>query len=127
MLVSQVTQTIEPNARRHAAKELGLGDSYTADPAEAARGADLVVICTPMGAYAEMAKAIAPALKPGAIVSDVGSAKRARMQDDLPGGGRRLVMPAEGIEYTVVNGRVSYEHGRQNGTLAGEVIRSSAA
>jgi len=57
----------------------------------------------------------------------VNSARRATMQHDLPGGGRRLVMPAEGIEYTVVNGKVSYEHGRQNGTLAGEVIRSSAA
>jgi len=37
------------------------------------------------------------------------------------------VMPAEGIEYTVVNGRVSYEHGRQSGELAGQVIRSVAA
>jgi N-acyl-D-amino-acid deacylase len=57
----------------------------------------------------------------------VNSARRAKMQHDLPGGGRRLVMPAEGIEYTVVNGRVSYEHGKQNGTLAGEVIRSVTA
>ena len=57
----------------------------------------------------------------------VNSAKRAKMQHDLPGGGRRLVMPAEGIEYTVVNGRVSYEHGRQSGELAGQVIRSVAA
>lgn len=57
----------------------------------------------------------------------VNSARRATMAHDLPGGGRRLVMPAEGIEYTIVNGRVSYEHGKQNGTLAGEVIRSSAA
>jgi N-acyl-D-aspartate/D-glutamate deacylase len=56
----------------------------------------------------------------------VNSARRATMQHDLPGGGRRLVMPAEGIEYTVVNGKVSYEHGRQSGTLAGEVIRSAA-
>jgi len=57
----------------------------------------------------------------------VNSARRATMQNDLPGGGRRLVMPAEGIEYTVVNGTVSYEHGRQSGALAGEVIRSAAA
>jgi len=57
----------------------------------------------------------------------VNSARRATMQHDLPGGGRRLVMPAEGIEYTVVNGRVSYEHGRQSGELAGQVIRSVAA
>ncbi|MDO8433731.1 MAG: amidohydrolase family protein [Candidatus Binatus sp.] len=57
----------------------------------------------------------------------VNSARRATMQHDLPGGGRRLVMPAEGIEYTVVNGRVSYVHGRQSGELAGQVIRSVAA
>ena len=57
----------------------------------------------------------------------VNSARRATMANDLPGGGRRLVMPAEGIEYTIVNGRMSYEHGKQSGTLAGEVIRSTAA
>jgi N-acyl-D-amino-acid deacylase len=56
----------------------------------------------------------------------VGSAKRAKMQNDLPGGGRRLVMPAEGIEYTVVNGRVSYEHGKHAGNLPGKVVRSRA-
>jgi N-acyl-D-amino-acid deacylase len=56
----------------------------------------------------------------------VGSAKRARMQDDLPGGGRRLVMPAEGIEYTVVNGEVLYEHGKHSGALPGRVLRSGA-
>ena len=54
----------------------------------------------------------------------VGSAKRARMQYDLPGGGRRLVMPAEGIEYTIVNGRVLYEHGRASGAMPGQVLRS---
>jgi len=59
-------------------------------------------------------------------LNTVNSARRAKMAYDLPGGGRRLVMPAEGIEYTVVNGKVSYEHGRQTGTLAGTVIRSAA-
>ncbi len=54
----------------------------------------------------------------------VGSAKRARMQDDLPGGGRRLVMPAEGIEYTVVNGEVLYDRGKPSGALPGRVLRS---
>jgi N-acyl-D-amino-acid deacylase len=57
----------------------------------------------------------------------VNSARRAKMAYDLPGGGRRLVMPAEGIEYTIVNGRMSYEHGTQSGALAGEVMRSTAA
>ncbi len=59
--------------------------------------------------------------------NSVNSARRAKMAYDLPGGGRRLVMPAEGIEYTIVNGRMSYEHGKQSGVLAGEVIRSTAA
>jgi len=57
----------------------------------------------------------------------VDSAKRAKMQNDLPGGGRRLVMPAEGIEYTVVNGAIVYEHGKHSGAMPGQVIRSSAA
>jgi cyclohexadieny/prephenate dehydrogenase len=66
------------------AEELGLGDSYSLDPAEAAQGADLVMICTPMGAYAAVAKAIAPALKEGAIVSDVGSVKSAAINNIKP-------------------------------------------
>jgi N-acyl-D-amino-acid deacylase len=56
----------------------------------------------------------------------IGSAKRARMQNDLPGGGRRLVMPAEGVEYTIVNGDVLYEQGRHSGYLPGQVLRSGA-
>ncbi|WP_240230963.1 prephenate/arogenate dehydrogenase family protein [Devosia lacusdianchii] len=57
------------------AHELGLGDVYTLDAAEAVRGADLVIICTPVGAYEGVIKAIAPALETGAILSDVGSVK----------------------------------------------------
>jgi len=57
------------------ARELGLGDIYTLDAAEAVRGADLVILCAPVGAYEAIAKAIAPALEPGAILSDVGSVK----------------------------------------------------
>jgi N-acyl-D-amino-acid deacylase len=56
----------------------------------------------------------------------VGSDKRARMQNDLPGGGRRLVMPAEGIEYTIVNGELLYESGHHSGYLPGQVLRSGA-
>jgi N-acyl-D-aspartate/D-glutamate deacylase len=55
----------------------------------------------------------------------VGSATRARMQNDRPGGGRRLVMPAEGIEYTIVNGDVLYHQGHHSGYLPGRVLRSS--
>ncbi|MEQ9556673.1 MAG: prephenate/arogenate dehydrogenase family protein [Rhodospirillales bacterium] len=67
-----------------AATRLGLADHVTTDPAEAARDADIVVICTPLGAYAAVAEAIAPALKPGAIVTDVGSVKRAAIEAIKP-------------------------------------------
>ena len=63
---------------------LGIADEVTQDPAAAARGADLVVLATPLSAYAEAARQIAPALKPGAIVTDVGSVKEAVIRDVLP-------------------------------------------
>jgi cyclohexadieny/prephenate dehydrogenase len=69
------------------AEELGLGDSYSTDPAIAVADADLVVVSVPVGASGEVAEAIAPALKPGAIVTDVGSTKGsviAQMRPKLP-------------------------------------------
>src|SRR5271156_2766344 len=58
-----------------AAERLELADETPYDPAEAADGADLVVIATPLSAYAEIGRRIAPALKQGAILTDVGSVK----------------------------------------------------
>src|SRR5215472_5259829 len=49
-----------------------------------ARGADLVIACVPVGACGEVAKEIAPHLKAGAIVSDVGSVKAAIVRDMAP-------------------------------------------
>ena len=69
------------------ARELGLGDSYTTDPAEAVIDADLVIVSVPVGSSGEVAASIAGALKPGAIVTDVGSTKRsviAQMEPVLP-------------------------------------------
>jgi len=66
------------------ARDLELGDSYTIDPLEAVRDADLVVICVPMRAYGTVAKAINPGLKPGAIVTDVGSTKKSAIDDIKP-------------------------------------------
>ncbi|HEV7719607.1 MAG TPA: prephenate/arogenate dehydrogenase family protein [Arsenicitalea sp.] len=57
------------------ARALGLGDSYTLNAAEAVRGADLVILCVPVGAYGAVMADIAQALRPGAILSDVGSVK----------------------------------------------------
>ncbi len=58
------------------AEALRLGDVYTLDAAEAAAGADLVILCTPVGSYEAVIRQIAPALAPGAILSDVGSVKQ---------------------------------------------------
>jgi len=57
------------------AEALRLGDTYTLDAAEAVAGADLVILCTPIGAYEGVMRTIAPHLAPGAILSDVGSVK----------------------------------------------------
>jgi N-acyl-D-aspartate/D-glutamate deacylase len=54
----------------------------------------------------------------------VGSAKRPEMRYDLPGGGRRLVMPARGVQYTIVNGTVLYADQKHSGALPGQVLRS---
>ena len=64
--------------------ELGLVDRAEADHGKAVEGADLVVLCTHLGTYAEIGKAIAPHLKPGAIVTDVGSAKAAVIERLTP-------------------------------------------
>ena len=69
---------------RETALSLGLIDSAYESPAEAARDADLVVICTPIGSYGAIGAAIAGALKPGAIVSDVGSVKQAAIEALAP-------------------------------------------
>jgi N-acyl-D-aspartate/D-glutamate deacylase len=57
----------------------------------------------------------------------VGSKKRGEMQNDLPGGARRLVMPAEGMQYTIVNGTILYEGKQHTGALPGQVLRSGQA
>ncbi len=64
--------------------ELGFADEIEIDPAKAAAGADLVILCAPVGAYAAIAEAIAPALASGAIVSDVGSTKVSVARDVGP-------------------------------------------
>src|ERR1700722_12040868 len=54
----------------------------------------------------------------------VGSARRGEMRNDLPGGGRRIVMTAHGIEHVVVNGQTLYDEGKLGDTLPGQVLRS---
>ena len=54
----------------------------------------------------------------------VGSGRRPEMRYDLPGGGRRLVMPAQGVEYSLVNGQVLYAEQQHTGALPGQVLRA---
>lgn len=74
-------------ATRNRAAELGFCDRITASAADAVEGADLVILCVPVGAYGQVTGEIAPALAKGAIISDVGSVKQAvieAMQPHLP-------------------------------------------
>jgi N-acyl-D-amino-acid deacylase len=54
----------------------------------------------------------------------IGSSNRGERRFDLPGGGKRMVMPSRGIEYTIVNGAVTYANGQLTGAAAGTVLRS---
>lgn len=63
---------------------LGFADQIEPDAARAVAGADCVMLCAPVGAYAAIAAAIAPHLAPGAIVTDVGSTKVSVIRDVAP-------------------------------------------
>ena len=54
----------------------------------------------------------------------INSAPRQHAVHDLPGGGLRFVTAAQGIEYTIVNGEVLFEHQQHTGALPGTVLRS---
>ena len=49
------------------------------------------------------------------------------VEKDLPGGARRLVQKAEGIEATIVNGAVAFEDGEATGAYAGQVLKGKLA
>jgi cyclohexadieny/prephenate dehydrogenase len=85
-------------------RELAIADETTTDVAEGVRGADLVILCVPVGACEAVALAMKPSLKPGAIVSDVGSVKAsviAQIQPHLPEGVSFVpAHPVAGTEYS---------------------------
>jgi cyclohexadieny/prephenate dehydrogenase len=74
-------RTQETRARVH---ELGIADDVVDTNAEAVRNADLVIVCVPVGACGAVAAEIGPHLRPGAVVSDVGSVKTAVVRDMAP-------------------------------------------
>jgi cyclohexadieny/prephenate dehydrogenase len=90
---------------RERAKALGLGDVVTDDLGRVVTDADCVILAVPVGAYEAVGRAIAPALSPGAIVSDVGSVKSAvisTLEAVLPGHAR--LVPAHPVAGTEQSG-----------------------
>lgn len=71
-------------AVRARARELGLGHLVAETAVEAVRDADHVILCVPVGACGSVAAEIASGLKPGAILSDVGSVKGAVVDAVMP-------------------------------------------
>jgi cyclohexadieny/prephenate dehydrogenase len=91
-------------AVRARAAARGLVGAVCDSPEAAVAGADLVILCVPVGAMGEAARAIAPGLSPHAIISDVGSSKAAvaaALADALPGA---CVIPAHPVAGTEQSG-----------------------
>ncbi|MBY5807747.1 prephenate/arogenate dehydrogenase family protein [Rhizobium leguminosarum bv. trifolii] len=78
-----VVATRSPDTLKRA-EELGLGDRYTTSSQDAVKDADLVIVSVPVGASESVAKEISRSLKPGAIVTDVGSTKASVIAQMLP-------------------------------------------
>ena len=83
-LVGEIIATARSEQTRARVSELGLADAVVESNAEAVVGADLVILCIPVGACGAVAQEIAPHLAHGAIVSDVGSVKGAIVRDMAP-------------------------------------------
>ncbi len=83
-LAAEVVVTDSSPAVLERVAALGFADRIEADAARAVVGADCVMLCAPVGAYAAIAAAIAPHLAPGAIVTDVGSTKVSVIRDVGP-------------------------------------------
>jgi cyclohexadieny/prephenate dehydrogenase len=79
--ISGYARSVETRAT---AVEIGIVDTVHDTAAAAVVDADLVILCSPVGTYAELAKDIAPHLKAGCILSDVGSVKGAVVRDVAP-------------------------------------------
>ena len=80
-LAKHVAGHARSEATRRMAKRLKLTDSVHETAGEAVKGADLVILCVPVGACGPIAKDIHQSLKPGAILTDVGSVKGAVLRD----------------------------------------------
>jgi len=116
-LAGQVVVNARTAATLERVRELGFADRIEADPARAVEGADCVMLCAPVGAFAALASTIAPHLAPGAILTDVGSTKQSVIRDvgPLVPAGVHFVPahPVAGTEYSGPDaGFTTLFHGR---------------
>ena len=80
----EIAGTARSQKTRARVRELGIVDDILDTPAQAVKGADLVIVCVPVCASGAIAKEIGPHLDPGAIVTDAGSVKLSVMRDMEP-------------------------------------------
>ena len=83
-LASEITGYARSETTRARALELGLVDRIFATATQTIAGADLVILCSPVGTYGSLAQEIGPVLEAGTILSDVGSVKAAVVRDVAP-------------------------------------------
>jgi cyclohexadieny/prephenate dehydrogenase len=83
-VVRSIVATARSAETRRRVVELGLADQVLDTNAEAAAGADLVILCTPVGQSGPVTQEIAAHLAPGATLSDVGSVKGSVLRDMAP-------------------------------------------
>jgi len=102
--VREIVATARSAATRQRVVELAIADQVAATNAEAVEGADLVIVCIPVGACGAVAQEIGPHLAQGATVSDVGSVKASvlhEMAPHLPAGIHFVpAHPVAGTEYS---------------------------
>jgi cyclohexadieny/prephenate dehydrogenase len=79
--VREIVATARSPKTRARVAELGIADKVVETNAEAVEGADLVIVCVPVGVCGAVAKEIGPHLKASAVVSDVGSVKGSVVRD----------------------------------------------
>jgi cyclohexadieny/prephenate dehydrogenase len=83
-LVGHISGYARSVETRSTALDIGIIHTSHESAAEAVKDADIVILCSPIGTYADLAKEIAPHLKAGAILTDVGSVKGAVVRDVAP-------------------------------------------
>jgi len=91
----------------HQALSLGIVDEISEDITDSIKDADLIVLSTPVGAYGDITAQIAPHLKKGAIITDVGSIKKyavKQIEDNLPQDAEVIVVPGHPVAGTEKSG-----------------------